>query len=140
MLPLCKFYRYLIYRLYNFSGDTPMVNVIITLTLIHTIQLVTLLLIVNGFTSFTSIKVFLGECGKNPLFHIAFMVLHYFLFYDKKKWGAIRKEFKDESPRHKKIGLIVVLAYLLGTVFLFFILGLRYDMNRDYLKYLLMDK
>lgn len=137
MLPLCKFYRYLIYRLYNFSGDTPMVNVIITLTLIHTIQLMTLLLIVNGFTS---IKVSLEECGKNPLFHIAFMVLHYFLFYDKKKWGAIRKEFKDESPRHKKIGLIVVLTYLLGTVFLFFILGLRYDMYRDYLKYLLMDK
>ena len=137
MLPLCKFYRYLIYRLYNFSGDTPMVNVIITLTLIHTIQLMTLLLIVNGFTS---IKVSLEECGKNPLFGIAFMVLHYFLFYDKKKWGAIRKEFKDESPRHKKIGLIVVLAYLLGTVFLFFILGLRYDMYRDYLKYLLMDK
>ena len=54
--------------------------------------------------------------------------------------GAIRKEFKDESPRHKKIGLIVVLAYLFGTVFLFFILGLRYDMYRDYLKYLLMDK
>ena len=70
MLPLCKFYRYLIYRLYNFSGDTPMVNVIITLTLIHTIQLMTLLLIVNGFTS---IKVSLEECGKNPLFHIAFI-------------------------------------------------------------------
>ena len=48
-----KFYRYLIYKLYSWGlkkkGDTPIANVIITLTFVHLVQLFTLYLIALYF-------------------------------------------------------------------------------------------
>jgi len=114
MLPLCKFYRYLIYRLYHFSCDTPVLNVILTLAMVHFFLLIDLLVILSSFP-------YLKGCLVVPFFNlknrllviIPFFIAHYFLFYNKKKWNAINVEFRDESPRHKKIGLILVWSYLL---------------------------
>jgi hypothetical protein len=48
MLPLCKCYRYLIYRLYHFRDDTPTTNVLVTLATVHLFQFLTI--IISYFT------------------------------------------------------------------------------------------
>ena len=114
MLPLCKFYRYLIYRLYHFSDDTPVINVLVTLSIAHYFLLLDLSLILGSFPDLDRCFITPFLKMKNPLLVIVpFFIAHYFLFYNKKKWNAIKVEFRDESPRHKKIGLILVWTYLL---------------------------
>lgn len=120
MLPLCKFYKYLIYRLYHFREDTPVVNTIVTLGIIHFLQMLIILSIVHKYTS---LDVWPDWHAYNMrLVAIVFLGSHFPLLYNKKKWRAIDNEFKGESPKHRKIGTIIVLAYLLGTIFLFFVL------------------
>ena len=120
MLPLCKFYRYLIYRLYHFRNDTPTFNVIITLTGIHWAQLLDVLYIIDTFTPF---QVAPDWSKYNPAVSaLLFGVINFILLYNKKKWKSYDEEFKNESPRDKKIGLILVLTYLIGTIILSFVL------------------
>jgi hypothetical protein len=47
MLPLCKFYRYLIYRLYHFSDDMPVLKVVLTLSFIHYVQLLIIVTVIE---------------------------------------------------------------------------------------------
>ncbi len=83
MLPLCKFYRYLIYRLYHFRDDTPEINVIGTLTIVHLVQILGVLFFVDKFTSF---KVWPDWTKYNPtICVILFGVLNFLLLYNKKK-------------------------------------------------------
>lgn len=118
MLPLFKFYRYLIYRLYHFRNDTPIFNTIATLTIVHWFQLLNVLFIVDVFTSY---KVWPDWSKYNPAVSaLLFGVINFILFYNKKKWKSYDEEFKNESPRDKKIGLILVLTYLIGTIILSF--------------------
>ena len=49
------------------------------------------------------------------------MLIHYILFYDKKKWKEYEEEFKNETPKDRKVGLIKVLIYLIGSIAAFFI-------------------
>ena len=120
MLPLCKFYRYLIYRLYHFRDDTPIINVIGTLTIVHLSQVFCVVVIIQQMTN----DRLLPQISKegNALIVIAIAVLHYYLFYNKKKWESYGKEFKDETPKHKKKGFILVLSYLITPIILFFLL------------------
>ena len=132
MLALCKFYRYLIYRLYHFREDTPVVNTVLILGYIHFSLILLILFIVHTFTPF---DVWPDWHAYNMrLIAIVFLGLHFPLFYNKKKWKAIKNEFKGESPRHRKIGTIIVLVYLLGTTFLLFTLPVLYDIYRDFFK------
>lgn len=120
-----RFYRYLIYKLYSWGlkkqGDTPIANVIITLTFVHLVQLFTLYLIALHF--FPSINIF-SNIDKIyvGLFFIVFCVVNYFLIYNKRRWEAYMEEFKDESPKESLQGKILVLAYLIGSIAIFFIL------------------
>lgn len=132
MLPLCKFYRYLIYRLYHFRDDTPEINVVGTLTIVHLVQILGVLFFVDKFTSF---KVWPDWTKYNPtICVILFGVLNFLLLYNKKKWKSYDKEFKDESARHKRNGTIVVLAYLIGTIVLFWGLLFSFSLYQDSLK------
>ena len=49
MLKLCKFYRYLIYRIYHFSNDTPEINTIGSLTIVHLCQILCFTVIIDCF-------------------------------------------------------------------------------------------
>lgn len=49
--------------------------------------------------------------GETLIMVWAFLVLHYFLLYDKKKWKSFDKEFKDETEKERKIGFWLVILY-----------------------------
>ena len=120
-----KFYRYLIYRLYSWGlkkkGDTPIANVILTISFVHLIQLIIILMVCDRY--FISIE-FLFELPKGILILIlvAFPIIHYFLFYNKARWQKYLVEFKDEGAKSSKRGTILVLGYLIGSLVIFFVL------------------
>lgn len=119
MLPLCKFYRYLIYRLYHFREDTPVINTILILSLVHAYQILTVFVVIGAITHF---DVQMNLSGYRPyLYSILFIVLNFLLFYNKKKWKTYRVEFEKESPTQRKIGLVLVLFYLIGSIGSFFV-------------------
>ncbi|MBP3244099.1 MAG: hypothetical protein J6M59_03200 [Bacteroidaceae bacterium] len=119
MLPLCKFYRYLIYRLYHFREDTPVINTILILSLVHAYQILTAFVVFGAITPF---DVQMNLSGYRPyLYSILFIVLNFLLFYNKKKWETYRVEFEKESSTRRKIGLVLVLFYLIGSIGTFFV-------------------
>jgi hypothetical protein len=122
MLPLCKFYRYLIYRLYHFRNDTPIFNTIATLTIVHWFQLLNIFYVVDEFTSYKIWNSIFSPSKFNPIIVILFGILNFILLYNKKKWKSYDEEFKNESPKERKRGLIIVLSYLIGTIILSFVL------------------
>ena len=122
MLPLCKFYRYLIYRLYHFRNDTPIFNTIATLTIVHWFQLLNIFYVVDEFTSYKIWNSIFSPSKFNPMIVILFGILNFILLYNKKKWKSYAEEFKNESPKERKRGLIIVLSYLIGTIILSFVL------------------
>lgn len=122
---MIKFYRYLIYKLYSWGlkkkGDTPIANVIITLTFVHFVQLLTLDLIVlrfipsiNIFSTFNRVSL----C----LFLIVFCTINYFVIYNKKRWASYLEKYKNESDSERKRGNLLVLSYLIGSILIFFVL------------------
>lgn len=122
MLPLCEFYRYLIYRLYHFRNDTPIFNTIATLTIVHWFQLLNIFYVVDEFTSYKIWNSIFSPSKFNPMIVILFGILNFILLYNKKKWKSYDEEFKNESPKERKRGLIIVLSYLIGTIILSFVL------------------
>jgi len=120
-----RFYRYLIYKLYswglNKKSDTPVANVVITLTFVHFVQLFTIYLVLLKF--FPRINIF-NNVGSVyvGIFLIIIGVMHYFLIYNKKRWETYLEEFKGEDAAKSKKGHILVLLYLIGSIVLFFVL------------------
>ena len=111
-------YRYLIYRLYTWrlekNDDTPEATVIFTMSVVHLIQLMTLLAIIPipaafHFTKLTQYCIVIG-----------FMVLYYLLVYNKKKWLSYIDEFKNETPEQRRKGTIFVQLFTIGSIILFF--------------------
>lgn len=77
MLPLCKFYRYLIYRLYHFRDDTPIINTIITLGVVHWSILLSFRIVIEQFVHIDPI---IGSSKEsNIIFAIFWFALHYIL-------------------------------------------------------------
>ena len=117
-------YRYLIYKLYSWAlkkkNDTPVFNVIITLTIVHFVQLLTIYCIV--FKLFHIFNIF----SKNNSIYVAvfmllFIMLNYFVLYNKQRWNNYMKEFEGERERDRLKGKIYVLVYLIGSIAIFFI-------------------
>lgn len=116
-------YRYLIYKLYSWGlkkGDTPVANVIITLSFVHYVQLFTVYMLliklfpgINVFNRISPVLIFISL--------IAFGVCQFFLLYNKKRWERYIDEYGNESVGRKRKGTIIVLAYLIGSILLFFI-------------------
>lgn len=119
MLPLCKFYRYLIYRMYHFRDDTPVTNTLVTLMVVHSFQLMAIVIVMDKCFG-TNLWPSLSK-GEIKIMVGAFLVLHYFLLYDKKKWKSFDKEFKDETEKERKIGFWLVILYLVGSIILSFV-------------------
>lgn len=120
-----KSYRYLIYKLFSWGskrkGDTPVANVILTLTVVHAMQLLTVYSISRSVWDYPN---YLEDINKLyiALFFFIFAGLHYLLLYDKKRWAGYIEEFKNESSSKRKRGTVLVLLYLVGSILLFFAL------------------
>lgn len=119
-----KFYKYLIYKLYSWGlkreNDTPVFNVIITLTFVHFVQLFTVYMVLLKYMP--EISIFnMGKKIYLYVFGVAFIVLNYFVLYNKKRWDSYLQEYKNESKNQSRKGKIVILSYLIGSILLFFI-------------------
>ena|ERR1700744_950975 len=119
-----KHYRYIIYKLYSWSlkkkNDTPVFNVIITLTAVHYFQLLTIYCFC--FKLFHIFNIFSKNNGLYVgLFMLLFLILNYFLLYNKERWESYISEFENESSKESFKGKIYVLSYLIGSILLFFI-------------------
>ena len=124
-----KMYRYIIYKLYSWGlkrkSDTPVLNVLITLTCIHIFQLFILYCILLKF--FPSIN-FIKEVNKFEVIslYLAVLTFHYFVVYDKFRWNEYIKEFENESKEEGAKGTVKVIilnhAKNYACIILFFIL------------------
>jgi amino acid transporter len=117
-------YRYIIYKIYSWTankrGDTPIANTILTLGIIHLFQLAIIMLFIdrvitplNWFYNINVTYILIGT--------LAYFVLLYFLLYNKERWSSYVEEFGNESERERKIGTVMVIAFLVGSILLFFI-------------------
>lgn len=119
-----KFYGYIIYKLYAWglkrNNDTPIFNVIVSLAAVHYFQLLTLYCIVLKF--FDIVDIFSSNYSLYiGILSIPFLVLNYFLLYDKKRWALYVEKYQNESTEERRKGTIKVLSYLIGSILLFFV-------------------
>ena len=115
-------YKYIIYKIYSWKNDTPIANTILTLSIIHFFQLLTLLLIIDRLITpflFTENH----NVGKGTLFIglVIYFGLFYLVVYNKQRWNAYVEEYKNESEEQRKRGNRFVITYLVGSILLFFI-------------------
>ena len=122
---MLKFYPYIIYKVYTWGkrgmNGTPVLNVLITLTFIHYMQLLAIQTILARI--FPSLR-FIGRPPKLyvAIGLIAFFVLHYFVFYNKKRWASYVEKYQNETGKKKRLGSFLVLLYLIGSIVLLFLL------------------
>ena len=117
-------YSYIIYKIYswtaNKSEDTPIANTILTLGLVHLFQLGILLLFIdrivrplNWLYHVNSMTIFMGS--------LVYFALFYFLIYNKERWNSYIQKYGNETESERRRGDFVVIAFLVGSVLLFFI-------------------
>jgi hypothetical protein len=120
-----KFYPYIIYKVYTWGkkgiNATPVMNVLVTLTFVHYLQLLTIQMVLARI--FPSLR-FIERPNRSyvAIGLIAFFILHYFVFYNKNRWASYVEKYKDETGKKKGQGSFLVLLYLIGSIVLFFIL------------------
>ncbi|NLR63276.1 hypothetical protein HGH92_03065 [Chitinophaga varians] len=119
-----RFYRYIIYRLYDKAlkkpSFTPVVDTITPLAILHMLMF---FVVTEVFCTFVlhAASPILEHMGLLIIFVIVDLWGHYILFYDKNKWNSIMEEFKDESPAERRKGGWCVVGYLVGGSLLCFL-------------------
>lgn len=123
-MKLPRFYRYIIYRFYSWrlskKDDTPIMNIVFTMTIIHLLQLMLLiLLLIQFFPSFATAF----SLKKEYVFAIIVVgfLFYYLLIYDKTRWKNYLEEFKNENETERKKGTMLFRVFTIGTVLVFFI-------------------
>lgn len=118
-------YDYIIYKLYYWAikknGETPVLNVIGTLAVVHFFQLLLLLFLIRFLFTIDLLKVFFSS--PKYLFVVFFLfwiLIHFLIFYNKEKWENLLKKYSGENEQEKKKGTVFVLIYLIGSIFIFF--------------------
>jgi len=120
-------YKYIIYKVYSWTankkGDTPIGNTILTLAIVHFSQFLTLLLLVDRLIIPVHIFDKNNAIPKGYLVigMIIYFAIFYLLVYNKQRWNAYVEEYKNESEDQRKRGNRIVIAYLVGSILLFFI-------------------
>ncbi len=121
---MIRFYRYIIYKLYSWSlrrpNDTPVANVIFTLSFVHSVQIFMFYMVILKFFPVINIfhinqKIYLFILG------LVLIGVNYLIFYNKERWEAYLEEFRGESKEESCKGKIFVLSYLIGSILLFFL-------------------
>ena len=116
-------YSYIIYKIYSWTSgksDTPVVNTILTLAVVHFFQLATILLFIDRiisplylFQHFNKVYIFLGA--------IIYFIIFWLLIYNKNRWNVFIEEYSKETMEESKGGSRIVLFLLIGSIVLFFI-------------------
>jgi len=117
-------YKYVIYKVYKWTlhkkGDTPIANTIFTLGIVHFFQILTILYFVdrvivplNWLDKIDKVSLFMGI--------ILYFILVYLIIYNKERWNNYLKEYGDESEKDRRRGSRMVIAYLIGSILIFFI-------------------
>lgn len=117
-----RFYRYVIYKLYSWGrerSNTPITNVVITLAFVHFVQLLTVYMVILNFFPELNILSY-GLKFYHYILGVLFVLAHYFIFYNKKRWDSYVKEFGNETLSEKKRGAYCVIAYFAACILLFF--------------------
>lgn len=123
IMKLPKFYRYLIYRFYTWriekKDDTPIASIVFSMSFIHSIQFIILLLIIGKFIPK------LNSMLNQPkwtiiIFFALFNLFYYLIIYNQKRWNQYIDEFKMESVKERKKGIVMVLLFTFGSVILLF--------------------
>ena len=122
---LGKFYRYIIYRLYTYWNgndlETPIANIILTLSAMHIFQLYTVYAVLQRFFLQSLDVIFsIGKVGILTI-HGLILLINYFTLYNKKQWALYFEEFNNETAKHRKVGNILIVGYIFGSFALFFI-------------------
>ena len=110
-----KFYRYLVYRIYHFNNDSPEINVMVFLGLVHGSIVLAVLIILD----------ILFDIGFPPnldksewyLLALLFFALQFLIFFRPSKWKTYFKEFENESKEEKRKGTILVWGYIIFSSF-----------------------
>jgi hypothetical protein len=118
------FYRYLIYKLYTWGlkrkNYIPFYNTILILSLIHLIQLFTLVAIVYKILGANNYTFSLDKVTVIA-FSLAFFAVNFLLFYKRKQLDLFIREFGDESEEQRKRGNSLIRFYLIATVISFYL-------------------
>ncbi len=119
---MVRFYRYIIYKLYNWrrnkKDDIPIATVIFMLTITHSFYILTIYALSRIVFDYENYLV--GNKYLNILFFFVFSLINYFIFYSDKKWDKYIDEFKDEGNIKSRRGWVFVLLYLFGGILMFF--------------------
>ncbi len=119
-----NFYSYVIYKLYSWAkrrpNDTPVANVILTLSFVHFVQIFAVFLIILKFVP--TINIFnAGQRMYLYVFGLLFILLNYLILYNKKRWEGYIVKFGNENKNQSRRGKLYVLGYLIGSIMFFFV-------------------
>jgi hypothetical protein len=119
---MIRFYKYVVYRLYDFFGrkdSTPIVDTVLVLFMVHGFQLVTLWVFFGLIFDLTA-----NYFPRSFLFYLSCLlisVVYYFLVFYNGKYKNWFKEFKKETDEQRKKNGIKVWLFCWGSIILFFI-------------------
>lgn len=118
------FYRYIIGWLYHKGlkkkRDTPIGNVVLTMSAVHFCHLLTVYLLLLKFALVPDVFDVLNEFSVFFIF-MGLAVLYYFLFFNREKWENYAQQIEEEEVSKRRRGSVLVLSYLIGSILLFFI-------------------
>ena len=119
-----KFYRYIIYRLYVWrlkrKDNTPATTVVITMSILHSFQLLILHTILTTFIPKLREPLSVTKTSFG-IFIAIFFGVYYFFGYKREKWDRYVEEFKNESEKQKRKGTYLLLLFTIGTLVLTYI-------------------
>ena len=109
-----KFYRYFVYRIFHFNNDSPEINVMVILGMIHGSYVLSCLFILSIIFPFDY-----PDLDKSEVYILAllFFALQFLIFFRPSKWKTYFKEFENESKEEKRKGTILVWGYIIFSTF-----------------------
>ncbi|WP_343745002.1 hypothetical protein [Chitinophaga sp.] len=112
-----RFYRYMIYRLYDKAlkkpSSVPVMDTITPLAILHMLMFFVVAGLFYTFVMHATLPL-LGNIFFVIIFVILNLWVHYIVLYDKNKWNNIMEEFKNETQAERRKGGWCVVGYLVG--------------------------
>ncbi len=119
-----KFYRYLVYRIFHFNNDSPEINVMVILGMIHGSYVLSCLFILSIIFPFDY-----PDLDKSEVYILAllFFATQFLIFFRPSKWKTYFKEFENESKEERRKGSFLVWGYLIFSLSLQILIPVIWD-------------
>ena len=108
-----KFYRYLVYRIFHFNNDSPEINVMVILGMIHGSHVLSCLFLLSIIFSFDYSGLDKSEVS---LLALLFFATQFLIFFRPSKWKTYFKEFENESKEERRKGSFLVWSYIIVSL------------------------